>query len=597
MPTILLVDDPDPDRRRRTLDRASSAIAGLDARRAASLTRGTTSVAWGKGDHTPFDRFDDDAATTLLFGDAIRDPAGARSTALDMARALSQAGDHPVCDGLHLAVSVFEHDGWAISADILGILPLYHVVLPEVRMVATSPGLFRAHERFHASLNVAALASVLIINGVLEGETIFQGVTRLGQGHTLRGRSGAPLREVPRYRIPVGSLHHDVPLEECSHRLHDALVDACARHVPTGQPHSLLLSGGLDSRLLAGILIRQRVPMIALTRGAKSDEDYRCARRVARHLGLPHRLVPDSPGDWPGFQSRLLHDGMNASPGLGAHAVGEAIRGLAPRSVSGYLMDAIIGGNHIGWCYSNPDHAAGFGAMFQRLNRLGLGLDTARALLRKDVFGESVDLVIERTRKAFEASGSTNLERAWRFDLAHRQRFHVGQVLVRQMAAAWPAAPHVDRKVLETAGGIPLGMLADRVVERDMLVRFHNDLARLPIDRGATSDTTPIDPDVLGVLRQVPARLARKVARALRIRTPERRYYHRIHALDSPGWISVRQGAEAAREAAYAWFDRQTFDTLLPPPGTLAGSAAPASDAVGKRSLLGAVTLIGAIGG
>jgi asparagine synthase (glutamine-hydrolysing) len=552
-------------------------------------------VAWVAEPTTPFEVVESPRRTTALFGDALAGSPSRRLSAAAWAEHLEESGDTPLCDGLHLAVSVSDDLGWIVASDILGILPVYCVVLPEARMVATSPGLFRAHEQFRDALNPVALTSLLLTNGLLEGETIFRDVRRVPAGHAIAGRTGDQPRELPRYRIPVEPRHHHVPLEECSYRLHEALVSACARQVAPGVPHALLLSGGLDSRLLAGILARQGAPIEAVTRGLSTDEDYRCARRVARHLGIPHRLVEDTSGDWRSFQDRLTWDGMTTSPGIGGGSVGDSIRGVAPRSVSGYLMDAIVGGSHIRWCYSVGDHATSFETMLRRLNLHGIQVDTLRTLLRKDVFGDSVDQVIHQAREVFRSLGETDLERAWRFDLAHRQRFQIGSLLVRQMPAAWPCAPHVDTEVLATAGGIPLGMLAERVVERDILVRFHNDLARLPIDRG-TIDTMPIDPDVLGVLRQVPDRLARRIRRALDLKSRERRYYHRTFDLDGAAWLQVRREAESAREAAYAWFDRETFDRLLPRPGQPWPTGFKHVDTIGRKTLLGAAALVAAVG-
>src|SRR6185436_9204884 len=121
-------------------------------------------------------------------------------------------------------------------------------------------------------------------------------------------------REVLQYAIELNRASHDVPVEEVALRVHDAFVEAARRHVPTAVPHTMLLSGGLDSRLIAGVLARQGVPLSAITRGAPTDLDYRCARTVTRRLRMPHQLVPHADGTFEGFEASLRWDGFACTP-------------------------------------------------------------------------------------------------------------------------------------------------------------------------------------------------------------------------------------------------------------------------------------------
>jgi hypothetical protein len=259
--------------------------------------------------------------------------------------------------------------------------------------------------------------------------------------------------------------------------------------------------------------------------------------------------------------------------------------------VSGYLMDAIVGGSHIQWSYSQRDHLTGYEPWFRMLNALGIPVDTLRGLLRPEVFGDSLDEMLARVRRRFMENGETFLERAWRFDLEHRQRFVIGGALIRQSGAAWPVAPHIDQSVLATAGGIPLGALAHRTVERDIVIRFHRPLARLPLDRGDDADTTPLDPDVRGMLRALPGRAIRKTAMTLRLPQRERRAWHRTFSLEGPGWVEVRGAFEALRSRAHALFVPEALDAYLPPPGTPWPPGFRMTDTIGRKIIMGAAVL------
>ena len=552
MASVFLVDDPDPERRRRTAREGARLFSQQDPGNFGTLERAGVSVMWGGGDHVPVDHHVGATSDTVLLGDVISGSGPHRTAAADYGSSIR--ADPPPChDGLHVAITVSDSEGWMVAADLLGILPVYYWVAGNVRLVASSPGFFRAFEGFDESLDEFGLTGLLIIGTLVEGRTLVRGMRRLAAGHALRASPGAELREVQQYRVPISAEHHEVPLEECSHRMHEALVAACGRHVEEGVPHALLLSGGHDSRLLAGILAGLGRSISAVTRGEPSDNDYRCARRVARHLGFAHRLAPDSTGTWEAFQRAIRWHGMATNPGLGTGGAASALGGHS-RSVSGYVMDAVLGGSNNWWCYSERKRACGFDQYIGKLNQHAVSVDLLRRLLRPEVFGSSVDEVLETVHARYRAEGDTEPERTWRFALRHRQRFHLGVLFVRQTEAVWPRAPHLDREVLAAAGGIPFGLLGGRLVERDMLVRFHRDLARLPFDRGS-DEPAPIDTDVRGMLRDLPGMVARRVARKLRMPRPDRRYYEREFSMESAGWQAVRRGAEAARPAAHALFD------------------------------------------
>lgn len=584
MTSVFLIDDPDPERRRRTAREGARLFSQQDGRGPGTFERASVTVMWGGGDHVPVSHHVEATRDTLLLGDVLSGSGPHRITASNYGSD-PRADAPPSHDGLHVAITVSDGEGWLVAADLLGILPVYYWVAGNVRLVASSPGLLRAFEGFDDALDEVGLTGLLLIGTLVEGRTLVRRMRRLSAGHALRASTGAEPREVQHYRVPITAQHHGVPLEECSHRMHEALVAACDRHVEEGVPHALLLSGGHDSRLLAGILARLGRSISAVTRGEASDNDYRCARRVARHLGFEHRLAADSGGTWEGFRRSIQWHGMATSPGSGTGGAPAALGGHT-RSVSGYLMDAVLGGTNNWWCYSERKRACGFDQYFGKLNQHAVGVDLLRGLLRPEVFGSSVDDVLETVRERYRSEGDTEAERTWRFALRHRQRFQLGSMLVRQAEAVWPRAPHLDREVLATAGGIPFGLLGGRLVERDMLVRFHRGLARLPLDRGS-DEPAPIESDFRGLLRDLPGMVARRVARKLHLPSTDRRYYERQFSLESAAWQAIRRGAEAARPAAHALFNPAAYDALIPQVGEPWPAGFRRVDTLGRRLLLG----------
>src|SRR5262249_31745901 len=149
--------------------------------------------------------------------------------------------------------------------------------------------------------------------------------------------------EVAQYELPVSTRHYGQPFRTHVDLLDETIDRALARQIPAGSPTGLMLSGGLDSRILAGFLHRRRLPVTALTHGLPGELDLLCARRVARTLGFPHltgeseRTVGHADLD---LQGEHLAGGFIAASGW---ANLPQIRQLPGRMVTGLALDAVTG--------------------------------------------------------------------------------------------------------------------------------------------------------------------------------------------------------------------------------------------------------------
>jgi asparagine synthase (glutamine-hydrolysing) len=369
-------------------------------------------------------------------------------------------------------------------------------------------------------------------------------------------------------------------------RFHDALLEACQRHLAPSRSTALLLSGGLDSRLLAGALREAGLPFEAITFGAPTDTEQRFARRVAAQLGVPHRVILDSQ-DPEALAGSLRWEGLVATPSFENPAVDRDV----DRVVSGFAMDATAGGSHIDWSYDPATGAHGWAPFADRLNRHGVALATLRRLLRPEVFGDALDTALADARRIFDEGGDSDAERAWRYDLAHRQRYWVGPRVPRQMESSWPSLPHVDTAVLELVGAMPLVAVASRALESETCRAHYPDLARLPLDR-ATFEVTALVPRTGDMVRGA---IDRKV-RTLRSRTPwpakETRYYTRIFDIEGNAWRAARRRIEPAREAACELFDPTELARLLPKPDAPWSGPSSYPDANGAKLVLGVMAML-----
>jgi hypothetical protein len=541
-----------------------------------SEEHGTIGVVWGTFPNAPVSR----APGAFVLGDVIPGPGPERLTAAEYAARAAGAAVPPAFDGYYFAATFDPRGALTAATDILGAFPVYHAIVGEALLVASSPALITAYPGFNTAIDPYGLAALLVTNGSVRGRTPYQGIHRLAAAHALVAEPGGAPREARHYTIEFNRDSHDVPAEESALRMYEAFVAAAKRHVPSDVPHAMLLSGGIDSRLITGVLARQGVPLSVITRGDPSDLEYRCARAVARHLGLPQRLVPHTDGAFDHFERSLWWDGMACAPGTGGGGgLGEALSETQRHVVAGYMADPILGGVTATKTFDRATRTTSFDQFLKRTNVWGVPLDVLPRLLRNDVFGGSLEAVLDDLRADFAQSADTDLARSWMHTMVLRERFAMGRIWGRLAFSAWPRMPQVDRALIRVAVGVPMPVLAGRRLEREMLERFHTDLARLPLDRN-DFDVTPLLPGVMDLVRAAIDRRVRRLRARLGVPRPERRYYHRTFDFNGSAWRVTRHGAEPDRERAYALFDRQTYDSIVPraeehwqPTGLIEGAA------------------------
>lgn len=574
MAAILIVRDPDPERRARGMRAAESAMRRFDIEVSAS-EHGIVGIVCGTYRGAPFSRTDG----AVVLGDVICGPGPERLDARGYAGRVAPGEVPPPFDGYHFAAAFDAHGALTVAVDTLGTFPVLVATAGEALLVASSPALITGYPGFAAAPDPLGVAALLVVNGPVRGRTPIRGIRRLARGHALLAAPGGAAREAPHFTVALHRESHDVPAEECALRLHEAFVEAARRHVPIDTPHTMLLSGGLDSRIVAGVLARQGVPMNAITRGDAGDLEYLCARAVARRLGLEqHRIPHDERFD--DFEHMLWWDGMVCAPGLaGGNGLGERLAPAHPFLVSGFIADPILGGLTLNKSFDRTTRRAGFDHYLRRSNVWGVPLGALPGLLRKDVFGDAVPAIVDELREDYMAAADGHMARSWLHTMELRQRIGMGHLLNHHAFTSWPRSPQLDRRVLHTAAGIPLPLLAGRRLEHEMLLRFHEDLARLPLDRN-DFDVTPPRAGVRDLIRAGVDRRIRRWSTRLGMPRAERRYYHRTFDFNGADWRATRRRAEADRERAYAWFERDAYDALVPgpeerwtPAGTIEGAS------------------------
>jgi len=188
-----------------------------------------------------------------------------------------------------------------LARDALGMKPLYLAPLSgcglafasEVKALLELPGVERR-------LAARGLVEYLEFGyRIEECETMFAGISRLAPGEVLGLRGGREARRFRHFEPPSPDPADRRSGEERAEELLSTLETVVAEHLVADVPVGLLLSGGLDSSLVAALAARAEGGITTVSMGfVESEHDERpWGRRVAEALGSRHLDVPITPGE------------------------------------------------------------------------------------------------------------------------------------------------------------------------------------------------------------------------------------------------------------------------------------------------------------
>jgi asparagine synthase (glutamine-hydrolysing) len=559
--------DASRERRARLADAAKRELESDSAGMVSLFERDDIVVVSSSRPTEPFRRGDSAGAAWFVWGRALQRQQSAASAVPNLSALWSTLPEQmpAALEGIHAALLVRPDGSWTIGADILGTMPVYYACGTDYVLVGSTPDLFRAHPDFRPELDSKGLAGLLLTNGLVSGRTLLRGVSRLGAGNLLHAVHGRTPKQLVQYRPAVSDRFFGSSYGENFRRMEEALDRCFARHLPSDGSYGLILSGGLDSRLVAGIARERRLQMQAHSFGSPRDIEVRCAAAVARALKLPHKIVPvrmerfveyaEAEAKWRhlanGFSGLMLHEPVPDPQSMQA-------------MLSGYAMEAMVGGDSMSDAGDDPARMS-FGQLFRKINRWGLPVDTVKRLLAKNYRTDVVDDVVSELEQQYHDSTTRDFQRAWLSDQLHRCRYHTSVVLGLNGHWPWPVVAYMDSELLDLTAGMPYEHVRDRRMQLDLLKRRFPALARLPLDRNSF-DTRPVVSRYGRAINYALNKPRELYYRATQ-RLVERRFYYRTLAFDSPGWNAVRSAAEPYRGNAQRVFDGPALAQALPRPG------------------------------
>ncbi len=172
--------------------------------------------------------------------------------------------------------------------DQLGVKPLYWALRDGVFVAASEMRSMLAHPALSRDLDHHAVIEYLSFGHTNDDRTLIAGVRQLEPGHLLRvGAGGVQVAEY--WDVLDGGPAPEGPPETELRRLLDEAVGAS---LVADVPISMMLSGGLDSGVIAALAARHTDPSkltaYSVSFGLETDESH-AAGRLAGDLGIRHR--------------------------------------------------------------------------------------------------------------------------------------------------------------------------------------------------------------------------------------------------------------------------------------------------------------------
>jgi asparagine synthase (glutamine-hydrolysing) len=599
MAHLAIVVDADSLRRGRFMAAARRLFGELPGTTIAEHHLGACGAVWAVGPRAPVGLHRHADGFALLIGYGVADD-GRHVTAADLADAwLTTAGRPAVYDGYHVAAAWSQTGGLAAGVDPMGIFPLQFASLgsgPEAPfVVATTPAAFRCHEGFVPRIDRHGLAGILMVHGPLHDRPLMADTQRLPKGRLVRWTAdrGAWLQES--YRLtgtppPAGETAADR-----HNRIEDAFVSAIRRHRPANDEATLLLSGGLDSRLVAGTLAREGIPARPLALGRDDDFEVIAARGVARRLGMPLDVVSTETvdGDFPARTRLAARFGqLTSAPGADDFAEGLSLG----RSSATYLWSGAI----FDWVFEPVSYADGrdpatatwsLDGLLAYMNRWGVPRDRLPALLGEDGPAITAALIDEVRGGCLGGPDAPELAAA-RIRWDQRIRNHVASAFHRTTFHAWPLMPATDRRFIEAVFGLSVPAFQGRVIEEALLRRICPELARVPLDSNSFR-FDPLDGSRSWLGRLTGSALGR-VRRLYwtRLKGHDPRRYERLFNVDHPRWRAARRDIEPLRPLLHEHLTAEVVAGLLPQPEERTAFRNPVNSGGQIRLLLGLAVVL-----
>ena len=405
-----------------------------------------------------------------------------------------------------------------LARDRFGIKPLYYRNEGGVLSFASELKALLRQPGFSRDVAPAALEAFLAFNSIPAPLTVYREARKLPPGHVLvwEPASGLSLERYAR-PAPVAAGHNRRDGEaELAEELRARLRDSVRAHLVADVPVGVLLSGGIDSSLLAALAALEgngRLHTFTIGFEEGSFDERAEARLVAERYGTEHHEVvlrPDAAELLPAL-AESFDEPFGDSSAIPTYLVSELARKHVKVALSGEGSDELFGGYYTYVADSLAPHVGGLARVVRPLVEL-LPSSSQRV---------STDYMAKRFVRG---AGLPPLERhhAWKEIFSREART---ELLLLERRSGFDPLSLYRARYAETEGAEPLARLLDvdlglylvddLLVKTDRASMAHSLEVRVPFLDQLVAELALVLPDRLKVRGLAKKRLLRIAAAPL----------------------------------------------------------------------------------
>ena len=369
-----------------------------------------------------------------------------------------------------------------LARDPFGMKPLYlfedaekFVFCSELRPLATLPGL-------PVDIDSAAIEDYLTFRYIPGERTVFRQVRRISAGAVIRIRDGRAMAYPVDHQLEPTQAFAGT-FDDAKSELRRIVRSSVETHLVAERPLALLLSGGLDSSIIAATLKALDAPMHCFNVGFAEVNEFKYSTDVAQSFALqPHNLVVDEDRLPALFEHLLLTlDEPIADPAqLPLAEIAAAITPTATVVLSGEGADELFGGY--------PQYAPPSSSFPDYLARSHYFLDDDQLLHQPSAQG-FLETAKWFTGRSYLAATAAYDFRTW---VPENLMMKADKVLMRHGLEG--RFPFLDRTLYRFAASLPdaFKLADDGTTKRLLRAAYADELPRSVVERSKMGFTVPI---------------------------------------------------------------------------------------------------------
>jgi asparagine synthase (glutamine-hydrolysing) len=372
--------------------------------------------------------------------------------------------------------------------DRLGLCPLYYALINGDLVFASGVRALLADPHLSREIDKLALSQFLTFDHMLDDRTLLSSVRLFPQASVLTFERG-DLRIRPYWRLQYPVVYRNRTQEELLEEFILRMRDAMRRQGPGKQAAGLLLSGGLDSRMILALLreVTDMKEFHTFTWGIPGCDDARLASELARLAATRHHFFELRPD----YLLRTAENAVRITEGHGnivnLHALATLEQTVKRANViyKGFLGDAMMGFalQRPFWGDYEPEIATEVHlGIHDYQGVLNYSQSELSGLLTDSVVKEVGTGVLDSYREGMNRSGNRQLatQRLY-FDFTQRvPRMTLNGVeVVRSLAAV--RLPFADNDLVDFSLSVPPGYHFGRFLMRTSFVQSFPDFAKIPV--------------------------------------------------------------------------------------------------------------------